>query len=147
MSLRLVANGTLGDIEIASQYEYGIDEGTQVELRVHFSYRFPLFNQAADALDASLGRSGVPCWQGAQRLVYVDPDTPLWSIRYTKGLAWLSVVIAGALLALAIAAFIAIWELFIWVGKTAIQALPGILIVGAAILGAVVVARQISKRV
>ncbi len=96
--------------------ENEVGEGQLVELELTFSSRFSNFEGLAASLDTTLRHniiSGetIKPWPGKYQVVFVDPERPVWYIRYRKGIAWIP-IICGALIALAAAwiAFVA-WRL------------------------------------
>jgi len=94
------------------QAEHGVEEGSNVELQLNFHMVFPLFEETANGLNATLKFAGVEPWPGNDRLVYADPDKKSYFIRWRKGFEWASIIVS-ALWALAII-FVALllWKFF-----------------------------------
>ena len=145
--MRLVAEGWADELGQAEADELGLAEGSRVEFQAYFSYRFPFFEEAAAAFQATLMERGVPPWGSDVPLVEPNPVQPVWHIRYVKGLPWLGVVIIAALLALAVATLLYFWRLLVQVAKAAARILVGAALGGLALMVASKVVRETRRPV
>ena len=105
-----VASGNSTDLQkIVQAEERYIPEGGLAELKIDFRLRFPGFENLAQETRNILSRVGVVPWPDEWRTVFVDPDQPIWYIRWKKGNPW-----AGAVTAALIVVTVAIvsWTLF-----------------------------------
>lgn len=100
---RLIKSGSKDNFAAGvAEAEKDVPEGGEAELRLLFNGTFPLFNQTAEALNTTLRAvSGVPPWEGNNRVVYYDEKAASYYIRWKKGFPWAPVIVA-ALWAIAI---------------------------------------------
>lgn len=86
-----------------------IPEGGQAELKINFRTRFPGFDNLAQDTHVQLVNRGVRPWPEEWRLVFADPNEPVWYIRWQKGFPWAPVIVA-VLIGLVI--LIASWAMY-----------------------------------
>ena len=99
MEYRLVAQGNASDFRTAvpRAEEEAVPEGSRVELQVHFRFRFPGFEELAGSVDYSLrNQYRVTPWPGEWRIITVDPEQPIWYVRWVKGVVWASVIVSSS---------------------------------------------------
>lgn len=107
--------------ELATNANYAIEqyalEGERIEVKLTFDSRFSGFENAAIILENNL-RSGeengekMNPWPGNYQIVYVDPQQPIYYIRYLKGVSFM-LLLTICLIAIAV----------IWTQITKYQAL------------------------
>jgi hypothetical protein len=143
-----LGEGTKGDFESVAEQLVSNDvpEGGYVEVQMEFSHRFDNFYQYASQLDDRLrsdlvGGEWMKPWKGNYQIVYVDPELPIWYIRYIKGHVWIGWIVM-AIMAIAViwAAFVlwrlfrfvpALFEQYPWIAPVAVVGTIGILGVNA----------------
>lgn len=131
----MVAQGTPAQIEdIIRAEEQHIPEGGLAELKLQFRWRFPGFNTAAQEVNAQLTGRGVVPWPDEWKIVFPDPQQPVWYIRWKKGFPWAPVIVAAivALVALLVAWFL--YKVFVPVVQANPWLLPLLVLLGAGVL-------------
>ena len=102
---------------VEAAVETQVEEGGMVEVKMTFSFRFSGFETLAVIYENNLRSQQqegeyIQPWDGNYQLVYVDPDKPVWYVRYKKGIAW-GVWLAASLIVLGVAwAAFSLWQLF-----------------------------------
>ncbi len=108
---RLLAEGTKSDLDAAVAAEGDLAEGDLAELELNFAARVPGFESLARGLESTLELAGVPAWSDDAALVSVDPERPVWHVRWRRASLW-SYVIVGAILTVVAVLVLVFWRFF-----------------------------------
>jgi len=127
MAFELVAEGSVATLPDLPEYEANLKEGSDNMLKLQLSV--PVSEGVAETLENALIDAGVAN-------VSVTTGSPVLNIRWTKGFAWLPVIVAVILASILLAVIIVSWQLFTDIKETAPWAIPFLLIGGIVLLGA-----------
>lgn len=123
----LVAEGVPSNIrDVIAAEEKRIPEGGLAELQLIFNHKFSDFDRKAQDLHVRLRQANVRPWPGEWRMVFVDPDKPIYYIRWQKGFPWAWVIVAAIIAIIAVILAWTAWKFFHVVAE-AIAAHPWII--------------------